>query len=326
MKGFVFTLDAIFSLIFAAGAIALLAYVNYTGYTPSSAQALSAASLLKALSQATIGTFANTSPYSSEIHGIAAGQYQNWPQFGRDQALSSGAQYGSPPLLLYSFTAPSNIIPVPVVGGGALAFASGNLIYVLNATTGALMPNYPATAVTPIVSSPLIYGKSVIFSNSIGYITALSTTNGLSVLWSSAPMNPSIYKSTTTPLEIEDNYLVLSDMGTSTNTIYLVDPVNGTVIEQDQTAKSNPPIVYWISYFDGVFYAGQASSAPLNLTIHHSYVLNFTTGHTPIFAANGNYVYAPVQSTSNGLYYSIVPSAGAAVAAYNTTQIAFNSV
>ena len=325
LKGFVFTLDAIFlSLIFATGAAALLVYVNYTTYAPLSAQASYATSALQSLSQASIATVANGSFYSSELVGSASVQY-SWPQYGRDQGLSSGGPYGQvPPLLLYSFAANANIIPVPVVGSGVVAFAAGNLIYALNATTGVPIKNYPAANPTPIISSPLIYSKAIIYTNSIGAITALSITNGVSVLWSKAP--PKSFRYTTTPLEIEDNYLIFSDAISNTppySNIILMDPVNGTTIAQDSTALSGGPAVSWISYFRGVFNVGHTGSKPFNLTIDHASTLNYTSANTPSFAASGNYAYGPLPLAYNGLDYAIVPSNGATVATYNTTALLY---
>jgi hypothetical protein len=327
LKGFVFTLDAIFSLIFATGAVALLVYVNYTTPGPLSAPASYASSVLQSLSRSSISTVANGSLDLQELAGSAPVQYV-WPQYGRDEGLSSGGPYGqAPPLLLYSFTAPTDIIPVPVVGSGVVAFAAGDLIYALNATTGAPISNYPAVSPTPIVSSPLIYSKSIIYANSIGAITALSITNGLSVLWSTPP--PNSYKRTTTPLEIEDNYLVFADLIANTppySNIILLNPVNGTMVEQDSTAGSGGPSVSWISYFRGNFHVGHTGSGsePFNLTIDHASTFNYSSANTPVFAAGGNYVYAPVRQPYNGLDYTIVPSGGATAATYNTTALLYS--
>lgn len=332
VKGFVFTLDAIFSLIFAAGAISLLIYINYTSYSPSYAQVATASSALVALSNANINTLSNSTLVGLALSSAAAGQSSTWPQYGKDAGLSSGSAYGPVlPLLLYTYNAPTNIIPVPVVSGGIAAFAAGTKLYALNASTGVLQNNYPVTDPTSnaIVSSPLIYGRDLIYQDSSGNVIAVDTITGNTV-WIYTPPQQASYSNTFAPLEVEDNYVMVSTKnktGTGFGNIYFIDPLNGTATI-NPTQTTNGPVVYWMGYFAGIFYAGRSSSNVINVPFHHSNVTSFVSSSNPIdFAASGNYIYAPLTTNSyKADYYRVFPTNGATVAAYNNTAIMYNGI
>lgn len=163
MKGFVFTLDAIFSLVFAAFAIGALVYVSYSGYIPPSIETPQVSAISGTLLSANLQQLGQTSP----IYG--AGTSGTWPQYGADEGLSFGSAYGpAGPYLLYSYIASNTIIPAPVVSGGYVAFATSNMVYEINATTGAAARNYPITDPSAIVGTPLFYRNSIIYANSTG--------------------------------------------------------------------------------------------------------------------------------------------------------------
>ncbi len=268
MKGFVFTLDALFSLIFAIAAISALIYLHFNGYSTGSTQTTVPSHILSELSNTTVGQIASYERYASFIQSQQGGGA--WPQFGSDAAQSSYSSYGPmAPRYMFSITAPSNIIPAPAAADGFLVFAAGNALYSANATSGEMEQNFPFYSPTNIVSSPVIYKGYVIFANASNGITAISGSNALIRIWKANIAAPYI----TTPLEIEDGSLVLG----ASNAIgdanaYLINPYNGTLEEEDMSSNS---LLYIsdITYINGTFQIGtnvisQFSGNYIPMSIH----------------------------------------------------------
>ncbi len=246
MKGFVFTLDAVFSIIFAAAAISGLIYVSYSSYTPPSTLSSAAGSLGGALLSANLQGMGQGSP----LYGM--GSPGSWPQYGANEGFSFGGQYGpAGPYLIYSYQASANIIPAPVVGGGYVAFAAGNQVYEVSAATGALAANYPVRSSSAIAGAPVFYRNLLIYANASGYLTAVSASGGLARMWSTNIG----YLRITSPLVVDEGYLVFGAKGSTagTGTVYFLDPSNGTVVESDLAPAS------WIAHHKGWYYIGISS-------------------------------------------------------------------
>jgi hypothetical protein len=277
MKGFVFTLDAIFSLVFAAFAISALVYVSYSGYIPPSIQTPQVSAISRTLLSASLQQLGQMNP----IYGAGSGG--TWPQYGADSGLSFGGPFGpGGPYLLYSYTAAANIIPAPVASGGYVAFTTSNLLYELNATTGAASKNFPVSD-SNIVGGPLFYRNYLIYANSIGYIKAVSAANGQQVWNTPIPGNPKL----TSPLEFESGYIVFGASTSSWGQIYFLNPTNGTIAENDliTTGGANGNVV-WIAQHKGDFYIGVGKT--FNGIIRQSFV-NASISPSNSFASYGNY-------------------------------------
>lgn len=257
MKGFVFTLDAIFSLVFAAAAISALVYVSYSGYIPPSVQSSEVSSISGTLLSTNLQTLGQTSP----LYG--AGSLGTWPQYGATEGYSFGGTSGpARPYLLYNYTASASIIPSIAVSGGYAAFGAGSNIYEINATTGTAAYNYPVTNPSSIAGAPVIYNNYLIYANTTGYLVALSTSNGIAKAWKTSV---GFSGKLTAPLQIEDGYVVVSGSVSGFGRLYFVSPSNGVVVESDQTALSGSGAnVIWIAHRKGTFYIGQSSGKAFN--------------------------------------------------------------
>ncbi|MDE1865400.1 MAG: hypothetical protein KGH94_02040 [Candidatus Micrarchaeota archaeon] len=311
MKGFVFTLDAIFSLVFAAFAIATLVYVSYSGYTPASIQTPQVSAISTALLSASVSQLGQSSP----LYG--AGSVGTWPQYGSDSGYSFGNAYGPVgPYLLYSYAASGNIIPAPVVGAGYVAFATSSKIYELNATNGASTVNYPISDPSVITAAPLFYKSYLLYANySSGsggsYIVAVSSANGQSKVWNTLISGAKL----TSPLQFENGYIVFGANTAAGGQVYFLNPSNGTVAENDLTAAGGSGAnLAWIAHHKGSFYVGVGPGKPFNGLIQRSFV------NASIYPSNGFASYGPYLVRSGGalaMYANIT-------AAYNKTKGVIN--
>lgn len=281
MKGFVFTLDAVFSLVFAAVAISALVYVSYSGYMPVTVQSSELSSIASTLTSTGLQALGQTSP----LYG--AGSQGSWPQYGADEGFSFGSAHGpTGPYLLYSYTAASNIIPAAVANGGYVAFAAGTQLYELNATTGAPAYNYPVTSGSNLAAPPVYYRNTLIYANIAGNLYAVSTSNGLSQLWQT---NIAAFGRFTTPLDIEDGYLVFGVKNGGSEQVYFIDPANGTVVEHDPTSVGGTANdIAWIAHHKGEYYAGIWPSKSFNSIVRNEYV-NSSFYPSNSFASYGNF-------------------------------------
>ncbi len=221
MKGFIFTLDAVFALIIAAIGTSVLLYVDFTGagsYSIASSQAYTA---MQSMLQTTVAGASGGSLYINYLLASSYGSTFSWQQLGHDAALSSGTGYSlQAPFLLYTFTTPNmaNVLPAVVVNSGFAAVTAHNTVYLINATTGNLI-RISATS-TKIVGAPAIYMNMLFYANSTNTVRGVNLYN-TSIQWKFNAVN-----SVTTPMEIENNYLAF---GTS-NGFYLLNPISGNQV------------------------------------------------------------------------------------------------
>ena len=118
MKAFVFTLDAIFSVVFASIAVSILIYIHYTSYSPAQFQVSQASAALSNLMESGATSMFNGSAYSRYLLAYSGTSHYAWPQYGNNQALSSSTAYGpTKPLLLNSVRFSSNMIPDIALSG-----------------------------------------------------------------------------------------------------------------------------------------------------------------------------------------------------------------
>jgi hypothetical protein len=235
LKGFIFTLDAIFSLVVSAVGISILLYANFANPGSFSAPGTQAYGTLQSMLQTSIGSVSKGSQYLGVLTQYSNISSANWPQYGHDSALSSSAPFSLvSPYLLYTYTLPSNMLPGIAINGKFAYIASGNKIYVINATNGKPFESFPATSPSTIVSDPAVYRNTVFFANSTGFVNAVNVQNSL-IGW-----NFSTGNAITTPLEIENNYLVF---GTASG-FYLINPLNGTMLAYANMQNSSETPAY----------------------------------------------------------------------------------
>lgn len=216
LHGFIFTIDAVFALIVAAAAVGILLYAHFSepaSFQITSSEALSTA---EALAQTPLSASTSLIAEAAANAGAASG---SWPYYAQGDGLASSAAYGPlMPQLLFQYAAAGSITSPPSVANGKVVFASGNTIYLLNASTGKTVSPYPIATASNVLY-PIFYKTNVIYANLSGYITARATTGN--VLWTSAASIPEF-----APMTIEDNYIVVING----DTLYLISPTNGTTI------------------------------------------------------------------------------------------------
>ena len=212
-KGFIFTIDAVFALIVAAAAVGILIYAHFSEPTNFQVTGTEALSVAQALIQTPLRVSTSLVAQAASITGAGP-----WPYYAEGYGLSSSAAYGPlMPQLLFQYTALQSITSTPSVANGKVVFAAGDMIYLINASTGNTVSPYPLT-ISGNVIYPVFYKTNIIYENSTGYMTARNDAGN--VLWSSSDPVP------TTPVAIEDNYIAYG----SGDSIYLINPTNGTEV------------------------------------------------------------------------------------------------
>jgi outer membrane protein assembly factor BamB len=257
LKGFIFTLDAVFALIVASVGVSILLYMHFTSPSLSQPQTTQVLSILQNLLETKIGaaTGSQYALFASRTGSDMAG----WPAFGGNGTLSSSAPYGPQALdLIYNFTASNTIVPIIAADDGVVAFGAGTELYALNATTGKLVQGFPVSTGSTFLGSPVIYRHTIIYANASGYLTAVSTLNGAKI-WSS-----NIGVSIGTPIALEDGYLAFG----SGFDFYLAYPSNGTIL----SSASLPEAAQVPAYANGEFIATTSSPGSTNYLL--SYALN----------------------------------------------------
>ncbi len=184
MKAVVFTTDAIFALIIAGVAISILLFFQYAPSSSYITPASDSQGILNTLLSATIASLTGN-PIAQNITSMASGSSGTWPMYAKD-AMGSGATKGGiiPPSISFTSYLNSSITTRIFADYGNLYFATGNVVYALNGSTGSFIwhINFPT-------SSPgymTVYEGMVIISNSTGssdYLTALNAYNG-GLVWS----------------------------------------------------------------------------------------------------------------------------------------------
>ncbi len=249
MKGFIFTLDAIFALVVASVGVSILLYVDFANATSYVAGSSQAASVMQSMLQTTMASISGGSLYASYLSASANASTYAWPQFGHDGALSSSTGFSpQAAFLLYTFNTPSsNMLPTVAVNLGLVAFAAGDKVYLINATTGVQKTVFPAGNPSTVVGAPAIYKNMFFYANASNVVRGVSISNTL-VQWNYTASNSII-----SPILIENNYVAF---GTA-NGFYLLNPLNGSKIASVTTGSPmQPPI-----YVNGEYVASTALSS-----------------------------------------------------------------
>ncbi len=141
MKGFIFTVDAIFALIVSSAAISILLFSAYIPSFSSQSTTSEASSVMLNLLNTNLSQAAATIPLAKAITlGWANSQY-TWPQYGYNASLSSFTPGAGPlqPTILWSYQTYNLILASPVVADGLVVFSTSgtnSILFGLNATNG----------------------------------------------------------------------------------------------------------------------------------------------------------------------------------------------
>ncbi len=225
-KGFLFSLDAIFALIVASAAVSLLLYVHYAQPVSFQLQPSKSTSLLNELSNLNGADMATAYPLYAQLQGQSL--QATWPQYGGNQGLNSSTSYGPmAPETLFTFIS-NGIDTSPVAYGGLVAFGSGSRLYALNATTGAVVIN--VSTGSSLAYAPLMYGSSIIYANSSGYVDEISTnasalSAGKTWTWSAGVGNR-----VNSQLSLADGYIGFGAADGAANRLYIIDPQTGALV------------------------------------------------------------------------------------------------
>ena len=284
MKGFIFTVDALFALIIAAIAISVLLYVNLGSGSNVQTASSEAYSLEQNLLQTTVGQAAPNINYAAYAADSGSSSQYTWSEFGYNQTLSSSTQGFGPqkPNLLFQFNAHGMIAPDPAVADGMVVFTtilSNSLLFALNASTG--KPLFVSDTGAPFSGAPIIYNHMIIAANTLGYINAISE-NGNNILWSA-----NIGSGFSAPISVLDGYIEAN--------MTLIDPANGTIVLDGGTNQQG-------AYDQGAFYAVDHSAGSYLLNAYSLYAGALTTiwsvGAAPHFPTPptiaGNNIYMGV--------------------------------
>ena len=253
MKGFIFTVDAIFSLIVASAAVAILLYTYYLAPASYSPPVDEAYSILQSLESTTMLQASQGSSFAAyAVDGYISNQY-TWSSYGQNGAMNSSTQGFAPPgpFLLFNFTAPCVINPNIAVADGLIAFTtyatsaipcSASRLYVLNASTGSVIVN--TTNGGTFTTGTTIYDHLIFAGNSIDYLNAFNESGG--IVWDD--FLPDVMNGANVT-GIEDGYL--QALGE------LFSPTNGTFVAS--TGLYMP-----IAYGNGEFIASQSGNGGNN--------------------------------------------------------------
>ena len=219
MKGFIYTVDAIFALIVAAAAISILLFSFYSSSFSSQVPTSEAYSIAQTLLQTKMSQAAHGIMIAQAAAGAFASRQYSWPQYGGNQQVSSSTQAQGPllPLVKFSFNASRTINPIVVASDGLVVFTTANNIYALNTTSGKIVLNISSTV--GALGPPAMYLHRI-YVESIGSggdnVTAYSESGNL--LWS-------------TKLPNLNKFSVLQQQnGLLVENLTYINPVNGSIV------------------------------------------------------------------------------------------------
>ncbi|MGC8669553.1 MAG: LamG-like jellyroll fold domain-containing protein [Candidatus Micrarchaeia archaeon] len=232
LKGFIFTLDALFALIIAAAGISILLYIHPLTNGGYSIPVSEASSMLNGL--------LNTNLQSVSLPGLSNNITSNnaslfgWPQFGNYENETASTAYGPETTsTLFSFNTGRYPISDVLADKGLVIVTYGDSIVALNATDGRKI--YSINTGSNITGMPATYMNEIIYANSTGFLCGANIKNG-TIVWTSKISVP-----VDTPILVENGYATFG----SSYLFYLVNPLNGSVVSTNtvnQKLTAMPPV------------------------------------------------------------------------------------
>jgi hypothetical protein len=295
-KGFVFTVDAIFALVVASAATALLLLTLFAPATQLQGPNAESFSIAQSFLQEPIGQVASQVPLASAAVSSWRSSQYTWQQNGNNasQSYSTGGFGPQYPLILFSFNTSTSaaINPSPVIADGLVVFTTNTMLYALNATSGALVFNTVLGSGT-FIGSPAIYQQTIYTGTSAGFVNAYTENGGL--LW-------------TTSVGSKANFALQIEGGYVEDNMTLLNPYNGTVVATGWKSNS-------AAYSNGEFVSFY-QSPKTNITSYSLYGSKVTelwnstistTGTTPYLAyssGSGNSTYITERTSTPCCAYS----------------------
>ncbi len=340
MRGFIFTVDAVFALIIAAAAVSIILYAHFAAPSAYQPPVTEAQTVLASLLGQTVGGLAGEFP--AYVANATASQAATWPQFSGSASLNASSSFGpTAPRVAFAFTGNGVLTPA-VASGGLVAVASSagsnSSLYVLNASTGA--PIFEARTGAPVTAPPVFYDNEVVYANAGGTVTALGTQPGPSLgseLWSvqlSAGGSPSLTGSSACSTTQASNDGPVS-ISISPNAVAI--PAGGSVtFTNSTTGNAEKPYTYCYSVnpITGVSRSGNRlvfnSSGTYNVTLSfidsnrdtnasNSSTVTVTGGAGPGISAFLGLGDGYVSATYGNTIYLLDPRSGAVAAKGSAT-------
>ena len=217
MKGFIFTVDAVFSLIILGVAISALVYFFYQNNFALQNPYISTSTAVSSALSYKLANLQNIQLASAMVNP----QLNNgtWQEYGANGNLSSSTNGYGPtlPFVLFTFHTQTPVNQEPSIGYGMLAFTTegpNSILYSINATTGNIIFTVNAPSGN-FIGTPLIYNNNIYSADSNGYIYAYSNKGTL--LW-----QQNILSTKYVILTIENDYIDANST--------LLNPFTGSII------------------------------------------------------------------------------------------------
>ena len=152
IKGFIFTLDAVFALILTSFVVAIILYLHFAPQMPAQLQSPDSASILNFLVSQPISLIGLQ-------HITQAARQNSWPQFGNSNITFSSSSGLNALMLAFQYKADNSISTLPVINNGTVFLGTGNgQIIELNSSSGSLKKNFVvANSNVVAVSSTVAY-------------------------------------------------------------------------------------------------------------------------------------------------------------------------
>ena len=160
IKGFIFTLDAVFALILTSFVVSIILYLHFAPQVPAQLQSPDSASILN---------FLVSQPISSMNlqHITQAARQNSWPQFGNSN-ITFLSQLGLNALMLaFQYKATNSISTLPVIDNGTVFLGTENgQIIELNSSSGSLKKNFVVANSNVVAVSSTVAYSDIIIHNS----------------------------------------------------------------------------------------------------------------------------------------------------------------
>ena len=297
LKGFIFTVDAIFALIVAVAAVSVLMLSTYAPTFSNQEPASEAFSIAQALSQTTVAQAIQNGMPLLIAEGATGNSTQSiWPQYGGNASLSHSSPEIGPAFPLVSFKLKIDrsvvINPAIAIGDGIVVFTTNaprSSLVILNETEGTEEYIVDAPGSTSFVGNPVVYDNMIYTFNAAGFVNAYDKRGNL-LWWQQTGTVNAVLGS-------EDGYIVA-------NTV-IINPLNGTIVSNTAiapTAFSNGEFITFAS----------TSSSTSNLSTFALYGNTLTRIWTQTPAVTQAAV-PPVSASGN----AIVVGGGADLYVYN---------
>ncbi|MGB9703785.1 MAG: PQQ-binding-like beta-propeller repeat protein, partial [Candidatus Micrarchaeales archaeon] len=187
LKAFVFTLDALFSLVIILLASSVLIVFVAQSISLASSTAISSSHLASSLASLKLSDLALANSF---VNKMISFQRSNWNQYMGDSLHSASAPSGPDMYLLFNFTPGTQITSPPVVWNDYLIFGAGNTLYTINSSNGKLIWSFATDGTgNVILYSPIVFNNTVIFDTTANALYMLNLSNGR-LIWKANANGP----------------------------------------------------------------------------------------------------------------------------------------